>query len=130
MISRMVDIDSTALKVALAERNLTYTEVSEELGYDASMMSRCLKTGRVSKILLKGLELRYGIRSESIIIPEKEDIPDLDLPVREPEQETAIDYEKLAGIIRSATPDPIDYGHLKSVVYEAVYEAVRKAWSE
>lgn len=115
MAGLMIDIDGSALKKELLQRDLTYQEVSVELGYDPSYTSRVIKRNKATKAFLSGLKLRYNIETEKVMpkAPEKE---------AQPEQ-MALNLDDQSG-------EALDYGHLKSIIYEAVYEAVKKAWAE
>lgn len=108
-----VDINGAKLKKILEDRFLTFSEVSIECGYNESAISRCIARNSMTKILIKALELRYNIRPEDYVIPEQK-----------PEPEAPEQMSFLPGKVE------IDYICLKSVIYEAVYEAVKKAWGE
>lgn len=111
-----VDINGEKLKKILEDRFLTFSEVSVECGYNESAISRCIARNSMTKILIKALELRYNIRPEDYVILDPKQEP-------KPEAPEQMSFIQAPGI-------EIDYGHLKSVIYEAVYEAVKKAWGE
>lgn len=110
-----VDINGAKLRKILEDRFLTFTEVSIECGYEESAISRCIARNRMTKILIKALELRFNIRPEDYVIPD---------PKPEPMPETPEQMSFLPGKVE------IDYICLKSIIYEAVYDAVKKAWTE
>ena len=97
----------------LKKRGLTHNRVSEELGYNRNYITGVLKAGRMGRGARKTLEVLYNIKPEDIA-PEKEH-------AEEP-QEPA---EGLQGTFTEEF-----WGRLYKTMYAAVYEAVRKAWSE
>lgn len=112
-----VDINGAKLKKILEDRFLTFSEVSVECGYNESAISRCIARNSMTKILIKALELRYNIRPEDYVIPDPKPEPG---SMPEPPEQMSF----LPGKVE------IDYICLKSIIYEAVYDAVKKAWTE
>lgn len=127
-----VNIDGEKLRKMITSRGLSLTDVSEELGFHETWLSRCLNGNYLTKIAIRGIELRYGIRGEDYLVPEPKPEPE---PEPEPKQielvpdhgETVMDYEKLADTLRDKI---FDYQKIYATVYKAVYEALKKVRME
>ena len=114
MYRSMMKIDGNKLTREIEKRGLIGRAMSVEMGYAASYISCCTNRGHMSTSGLKMLEKLYDIRPDEIM-PDKE--PET---IPEPEQMT----------IPEPPADPINYERLGQVIYQAVYEAVKKAWAE
>lgn len=126
MRNTSVKIDGAKLRKMFKERNLTTAEVSRELGFNESWLSRCLNHDYMTKIAVRGIELRYGIRGDDYIIPEPKPEPErednqIEMVLEQDVKAEPIDYDKLANALRDKV---IDYQKL----FATIYEAVRKAW--
>lgn len=108
----MMQIDSEKLSAILKKRNLNAVEISRKIGYNDHYISQAIVRGKMSKPTAVALKNYYNIDRadyELVIQPEPEEQPIIPAPV---------------------SPEPIDYDRLGSIIYNAVYEAVKKAWSE
>lgn len=102
-MSETYKIDAEKLKAELNKRGLTQKQASTELGFSKNFISNFVNRGEIKKPWATLLEKSYNIRLEDYVIEEKETVV----------ANAAIDYNELYKTIRSA-----------------VYEAVKKAWSE
>ena len=73
-----IDIDGEKLRTEIKKRGMTGKEVSEELGLSTGYISDCICDGKIRKIVLMGLETKFGITYEDLKKVE---------PVQEPVQE-------------------------------------------
>lgn len=106
----MRNINSLNLMCELEKRNLAKREVSRELGFKDGYLNDCIRRGRIGNSAVKMLEVLYNIKSETYCVIEEKKVEE---KVPEVEKESVIDYDKL-----------------RDVIYDAVYWAVKKAWSE
>lgn len=113
MNRQMVKISNEKLLREIEKRGLMGRQMSVEMGYAPGYLSCCGARGQMSKSGLTMLERMFDIRPEEIM---KDD----DKPEQEPEQMT----------IPEPPVEPINYERLGQVIYQAVYEAVKKAWAE
>ena len=113
-MARMINIVPENLEKEICKRSLTKGDVSETIGHNRNFISESMRKGRLSRSAVKGLESIYNIPPESYCITEKTE------PVNEPEELPEPEPKT----------DPIDYHRLGRVIYNAVYQAVKKAWSE
>lgn len=112
MMANMVNIIPEKLEYELKVRHLSNGDVSGALGHGRNYITDAYRRKRINAPSVKLLDMLYNIKPESYTVIEKaeeEDSEDIE-PVRE---STIIDYE-----------------FLESVIYRAVYNAVKKAWSE
>ena len=107
-------IDSAALRGIIVSRGWNLSTFSESLGYNKSYLSHALSAGWLSMPAVKMLEAMYGIKYEDYAYKEKEK--------ENNKQEAEVKEENM--------PAGLDYGVLYEVINKAVYEAVKKAWSE
>ena len=112
MKCEMITIKGDALKRELVKRSLDATEVSEHLGYNKYFISACANRGRMTPRVLKALKQEYNINPDSIVM--KDETPEEEKAVPQV-QDDVFDKHKL---------------ELWKMMYSAVYEAVKKAWSE
>ena len=111
----MMQIDSEKLSAILKKRNLNAVEISRKIGYNDHYISQAIVRGKMSKPTAVALKNYYNI--------DREDYEWVEKPESNPEP-------------ASTAPDPIpacepiDYDRLGTIIYNAVYEAVKKAWSE
>ena len=111
-MARMVNIIPEKLECELNKRNLSNGDVSESLGHGRNYITDAYRKKRINCSSVTMLDMLYNIKPEIYTVTEKTD--EVDSEVVEPVGEsTAIDYEQL-----------------ESVIYRAVYNAVKKAWSE
>lgn len=107
---RGIDIDGQVLRKYIELLGKSLSQVSKELGYNGSFMSKCIRTNRLPK-------------SAAIMIEKLYNIPLVSYEKPEMSQQIVEDHHE------QETSD-IDYQKLGDVIYNAVYEAVKKAWSE
>ena len=100
-------IDPQLLREQFKVRNLPLTKSSCELGYSHAWLSNTIREGRISVVGAKLLQATYNIQPESYVIQEK------------PKEE-----EKEPGKYG------IDEKKLYSIIYGAVYQAMKRALSE
>lgn len=108
----MMQIDSEKLSAILKKRNLNAVEISRKIGYNDYYISQAIVRGKMSKPTAVALKNYYNIDRE-----------DYELVIQPEPEEQAI-------IPAPVSPEPIDYDRLGTIIYNAVYEAVKKAWSE
>lgn len=102
-------VNPDKLSRELEKRGLAKATASREMGFCESYLSQVMQRGVISKVAARVLENTYNIR--------------------------LADYE-LKGTAPTpvAPPAPVqlelDYVKLRNIIYEAVYSAVKKAWSE
>lgn len=106
----MEQIDGKKLEKILSERGIGRKEASVEIGFSEYFIGNCILRNTMNTSAIKGLELRYNIKPDDFVIhEEKEEV----IEPEKPERAVLLDYEKLY-----------------QTIYCAVYEAVKKAWSE
>lgn len=115
--STRIDIDGMKFRQLLIERELSAAYVSRELGYCDNQVSSVCNEDKISKPMLKALELRFGITYDDIKIDEPE-------PEPEPVEETAND------ISEESNPVSIDMDKLYETIFSATYKAMKKALTE
>lgn len=115
---KKITISKEKLYEALAKRNLTSAEVSRELGFSDWYLCNCAGRGYLTMPGVKGLERVFGIiRQEYEVYPEEE------VTLMNDEVPKSFDGDGEADLV-------IDYEKLGKVIFEAVYQAVKKAWAE
>lgn len=109
--NKMIEINGSKLKEAIFKRGMTESGVALEIGYDPGYIRKACSIGKLNRSTVKMLQTMYHINPDYFVIPEepKEVEPVAELRVAEP----VIDYDKL-----------------KDIIYDAVYQAVKNAWSE
>lgn len=106
MNGKTINIDPERFAEAFKKRNLTFSETSVFCGFGNTYFTQCKNRGVIGKPAAKMLEQLYHMdKNEYAITPD---------PIKE-------------------TPEslpPVDYDALETVIFKAVYEAVKKAWAE
>lgn len=115
--STRIDIDGMKFRQLLIERELSAAYVSRELGYCDNQVSSVCNEDKISKPMLKALELRFGITYDDIKIDE---------PEPEPEP---VDEEK-NDISEESNPVSIDMDKLYETIFSATYKAMKQALTE
>ena len=105
----MYKVDPDKLHRELQKRNLEGKSVSLKLGYNKDYFAQVFNRGQISKVAAIALENLFDIRLEEYQATER---TDMNTPAQLPSF-PEIDYEKLG-----------------QVIYESVYQAVKKAWAE
>lgn len=110
-----VDIDGQKLREIFDKRGLKMQTVSIDCGYEGSYFSKATRDNKMSKTAIILLQDRYKIYPEDYE-PDKEVVTVEVATVETPKTEMIIsdDTAKL----------------LHQIIYSAVYEAVKKAWTE
>lgn len=107
--TKIYHVNPDKLSRELEKRNLKMSVASREIGFSDSYFTNVMKRGVISRAAAKALENAYNIR-----------LADYKLEKAAPEP--------------VAPPAPVqfelDYVRLRNIIYEAVYSAVKKAWSE
>ena len=105
-------VEWAKLEREFEKRGLNASEVAVELGYARGYFAGCKHEGRnLSMAVKRMLEKLYDIRPDEYEVKEEPaTVPTAPPPVIQP-------FE-------------LDYVRLYNIMYEAVYNAVKKAWSE
>lgn len=110
---KSVDIYGDKLRAELEKRHLRLREASRELGFSEDHLSKCLNKNRAPIAMLKSLEMRYNIKYDDIVVPDRpvepaapEPVPDTISEVQAPE---------------------LDIKALYQVIYKACFRAFREA---
>lgn len=111
-MANMVNIIPKKLKHELKVRNLSNGDVAESLGHGRNYITDAYRRKRINMASVKMLDVLYNIKPESYT--GNEDV-----------EETASEYVEP---VRESTV--IDYDRLEATIFQAVYAAVKKAWSE
>ena len=109
----MITIDGDALKRALEQRDLTGTRVSRDMGYNDGYIANAINRNSITPSGAKMLDVMYGI-------------PLSEYEKKEQAVETVEQIEETA----KEEINVIDYDKLYQIIYVAVYDAVKRAWSE
>ena len=112
MMANMVNIIPEKLEYELKVRHLSNGDVSGALGHGRNYITDAYRRRRINSSSVKLLDMLYNIKPESYTATEKVD--EVDCEAVEPVRESTV----------------IDYEQLESVIFRAVYNAVKKAWSE
>lgn len=107
-----VEIDGKKLKALLRDQNVALTAASRELGYSDSYLNSAVSRCLIRRSVTDLLDSYYGIKLDSYIR-------------KEPVAEEA-NSEKQQSV---EIPEEF-WTQLHHCIYSAVYEAVKKAWSE
>lgn len=110
-----IEIDGQKLKKIFDKRGLKMQDVSIDCGYEGSYFSKATRENRMSKTASILLQDRYKIYPEGYE-PDKEIVTAEVVTVETPKTEMVIS-EETAKL-------------LHKIIYSAVYEAVKKAWTE
>lgn len=105
-----IECDMNKLKHEFKKRNLSDNDVATELGLSRYYFKNVYARNRISEQTAKGLEKCFNIKPQDFA-------PDKPEPANAP-KEVAVKVE------------PFDWQKLYNVMYEAMYNAVKKAWSE
>lgn len=111
-MANMVNIIPKNLKHELKVRNLSNGDVAESLGHGRNYITDAYRRKRINMASVKMLDVLYNIKPESYT-------GNVDV------EETTSEYVEP---VRESTV--IDYDRLKVTIFQAVYAAVKKAWSE
>lgn len=102
-------INPDKLSRELEKRNLTRVAASREIGFSDAYFANVMRKGVISKAAAKALDNAYNIRLADYKLEE--------VPLEPVAHPAPIQLE-------------LDYVRLRNIIYEAVYSAVKKAWSE
>lgn len=109
-------VNGDKLRLCIAKKGLKITFASAQMGFNNNFLSDCARRGFISAVGKVSLESLFGIRYEDYMVePEKEP----EAPA-EPEAPKAMEWN----------PPREFWTALYDHIYSAVYEAVKKAWSE
>lgn len=103
-------VNPDKLSCELEKRNLTKAIASREMGFCDSYISQVMQRGVISKVAARALENTYNISLA-------------DYELREAAPATPVAPPASAQL-------ELDYVRLRNIIYDAVYSAVKKAWSE
>ena len=107
--TKIYRINPDKLSCELEKRNLTMVAASREIGFCDSYLANVLRRCVISKVAAKSLDNAYNIRLADYKLEE--------VPLEPVAPPAPIQLE-------------LDYERLRNIIYEAVYSAVKKAWSE
>ena len=113
--ANMVKIDGEKLYKEIRERGLTTVKLCKDLGVNSGYFSNAKYRGAIANLAVVALESRYGIMRDSYIIKE---------------EDTAV---QVVEVVKEKETDFFSEENMQKfyqVIYSAVYEAVKKAWSE
>ena len=102
-------VNPDKLSRELEKRGLAKATASREMGFCEAYLSQVMQRGVISKVAARALESTYNIRLVDYAL--KEATPELVAPPAPVQLE-------------------LDYVKLRNIIYDAVYSAVKKAWSE
>ena len=107
-------ISPAKLRALLDKMGGTYVHLSKDIGYGGSAINTALWSKKVSRPMMRALDLRYGITYEQIK-------PD---PEKEPEQLRIAELEQTQAVGQSAAADPEQiYIATKRAIIDALHEA-------
>lgn len=138
---RMAAIDPAKLQKILAERGISPSKASKEIGFNPDYISSSLFKGCISKIAIASLELRYGIKYEDFC-PEEPKAeqqtiqPEMNHERKTPEQLELVPDDKRKsksdviietdnGTFVSFTVNREFWYDLYSVIFDAVQDAMK-----
>lgn len=108
--SNRIKIDGEALRRELEKRNLSMTDVSKELGFAKSYISKVINLNLCNVPTMKLLEVTYNIKPENYEYKEPE-------PETEPISIEELETEEIVS--------QIDYKEFYKTIYGAVYHAMQ-----
>lgn len=108
-----VNIKPDKLREEIKKRDLNCTIISKELGYSERLIHNALHTGRIRFGIVKMLEMMYNIKPETYVF-DPTDVPGYGTDEKKPE----------------ATVPKFDWQRFYNVIYEATYNAFKKAMNE
>lgn len=111
-------VNGDKLRLCLAKKGLKISVASAQMGFNANFLNDCARRGVISAVGKVSLESLFGIRYEDYKAEE---------PKMETEQEPEIPEEPRK--MELAVPQEF-WISLYNHIYRAVYEAVKKAWTE
>ena len=114
--ANMIKIDGEKLYKEIRERGLTIAKLCNDLGVNSGYFSNAKYRGSIANLAVVALESRYGIMRDSYVVKE--------------EQETSV---QVIEVMKEKDVDFFSEENMHKfyqVIYSAVYEAVKKAWSE
>lgn len=111
-----IAIDGERLRQEFTVRNVAMGDASEKCGFEKSYFSKCSRQNKITKYGIALLDRMYNIKFEDYKIDEPEEEKKSEVP--EVTKETPL-------IITEDTKNV-----LRDIIYSAVYEAVKRAWSE
>ena len=115
-MENFITIDKDAALFAFARRGLKPEDVSEELGYSSGFLTQNFTNKKMRSGVVKMLNTLYGIAEVELTTP----VSSTNItPFETQKKDTVVYFE-----------EGINYERLYQTIYGAVYEAVKKAWSE
>lgn len=109
MMYQKVEVDRDRLYNSLKVRGLVAQTISLEMGFSKWFIANSASRGHISASAAKLLETMYGIK------------PDEYMPIKAMVKDNPVDTQLQVKF-------EIDYDKLSSVIYDAVYTAVKRAW--
>lgn len=118
MASKRIVIDGQKLREIFEKRKVTLGDVSKSCGFESSYFSKATKENKLPLYAIKLLEDRYHINYDEYKIEEVLEVKEKELPV-------IVESRVVEFIISEETAK-----QLHALIYSAVYEAVKRVWSE
>lgn len=118
----MTRINGNRLKKELADRDLSLTILSEDIGYSKTYISKCCQTGFMRKSGVEAIEAKTGILAETFVDPD----PIVEkIPVEIPEDagKIIVDRDVLEDIIRVGVAKGIE--DAQNTIFGAFYGALK-----
>ena len=102
-----IPINGDKLRAEIYKRNYSLSSAGAEIGFSENFFVKNCKLNRLSQSHIIVIEKVLGIPFEAYKATPEPELPNV-----------------------KTVPAPLDYERLYKVIYSAVYEAVKKAWSE
>lgn len=119
-----IAVDKTKMDRILEKRGLSYSDVAREMGRSPKYLSNKVRDpGYITLPDAKFLKVMYGI-TEDEYAPDPKPVKENKIDIPE------IPVEDLVDVPAYEIELQIDYGKLHNVIFDAVYQAVKKAWAE
>lgn len=102
-----VPVDKTKFLRELHKRNLSMVDMSVEMGRAHNYITESLRHGRFTGVTVSALKSMYNITPDMYTTDTAQEAP-----------------------VKPEAPAALDYDKLYNVIFHAVYNATKKAWSE
>lgn len=129
--------DREVLKALLKEKGTNLLEVSSDMGFERNYLSSSLYKGKISKYAIQFIKNKYGIAYEDYKYKSVANVEQIEpvqneehADVTEPEFGTVDTLKAIEERVSVVTFTNEDKEELKTLIYNAVYNAVKDAWKE
>lgn len=113
MSSKQINVDGKKLADAFKKRGMPYSQAARECGYESNYFAKAAYRGKMSKSAAVMLQALYRMERTEY----------------EPES-NPVTIGPGSEVQTADNTRTVDFDSLYNVIYEAVYQAVKKAWSE